>query len=250
MSGLGITLDDVAAVCLTHLDADHFHTGWVNVIPERGLRVFVEQTFKSRLIGLARRHPLENWVTAFGTAPFEPIRGVCATVTRLRHDEDGSCGFVFSASSCRVGYATDLGRAPPSLIEHFAGVDILALESNYDTAMQLASDRPAFLKSRIMNGSGHLSNEQALDAIRRIFDRGLAKEGRLPCHVVLLHRSRHCNCPDIVRSVFSADPRIESRLVLAHQREPTGWLDVVPRAPLPGEQLMLSWTGPVNAPAI
>jgi hypothetical protein len=36
--------------------------------------------------------------------------------------------------------------------------------------MQIDSPRPWFLKQRIMGGSGHLSNEQAFDAVRTILN--------------------------------------------------------------------------------
>jgi hypothetical protein len=109
--------------------------------------------------------------------------------------------------------------------------------------MQLDSARPWFLKNRIMGGRGHLSNEQALDAVRAILDRSEQQQSRLPRHIVLLHRSRQCNCPKRLRDLFSADPRIIGRLTLAEQFEPTGWLRVHPRLmPLVGEQLTMAFS--------
>ncbi|MEY2716643.1 MAG: putative metallo-hydrolase YycJ, partial [Planctomycetota bacterium] len=116
-----------------------------------------------------------------------------------------------------LGLATDLGRASGALIEAMRGVDILAIESNYDRDMQLASDRPAFLKDRIMGGKGHLSNEECIEAVRAIaWPRG-------PEHVVLLHLSRDCNCPDLVRSLWKAAlPELEPRLTIARPFDPIG----------------------------
>src|SRR5205823_4445181 len=116
-----------------------------------------------------------------------------------------------------------------------------ALESNYDPQMQLTSARPWFLKQRIMGGAGHLSNDQALSAIQRILDHAQATNTRLPSHIVLLHRSRQCNCPKLVLKLFSKDARIAPRLSLSHQYERTEWLR--PRAvkASPQEQLTLQW---------
>jgi phosphoribosyl 1,2-cyclic phosphodiesterase len=105
-------------------------------------------------------------------------------------------------------------------------VDLLAIESNYDPPMQLRSKRPLFLKRRIMGDAGHLSNEQAFEAVRRILDR--SPDGS-PRHIVLLHRSRQCNCPQTVREVFARDGRIAARLTLSDQRRPTRWFEVVAR---------------------
>ena len=103
--------------------------------------------------------------------------------------------------------------------------------------MQVDSARPPFLKRRIMGGHGHLSNFQALAAIRKLLDR----TRRLPDHIVLLHRSQECNCADLVRQLFSTDQRIASRLTLAQQDERSPWLGRTNRRQYVGEQLTLDF---------
>ncbi len=103
--------------------------------------------------------------------------------------------------------------------------------------MQEMSGRPWFLKRRIMGGKGHLSNRQALAAVQQILDRGQ----RLPDHIVLLHRSRQCNCPELLRALFSKDRRIGPRLTLAEQFERTPWLRRKALQVWTGEQLMLAF---------
>jgi hypothetical protein len=88
-----------------------------------------------------------------------------------------------------------------------------------------------------MGGRGHLSNLQALTAIRKLLDR----TRRLPDHIVLLHRSQECNCPDLVRELFSNDRRIASRLTLAQQHERSPWLGRTNRRQYIGEQLTLEF---------
>ena len=141
------------------------------------------------------------------------------------------------ASSCALGYATDLGHVPSYFFDRFRDLDCIALEANYDPQMQVDSARPSFLKRRIMGGHGHLSNLQALAAIRKLLDRSR----RLPDHIVLLHRSQECNCPDLVRQLFSTDRRIASRLTLAHQHERSPWLGRTNRRHYVGEQLTLDF---------
>jgi hypothetical protein len=63
----------------------------------------------------------------------------------------------------------------------------------------------------------------------------------LPEHVVLLHRSRHCNCPDLLRALFSRDARIAPRLTLTEQFHRTEWIRPGNSRPLAGEQLRLAW---------
>jgi len=93
------------------------------------------------------------------------------------------------------------------------------------------------LKQRVMGNAGHLSNDQALAAIRQV----LARSRRAPRHVVLLHLSRQCNCPKLVRRLYDRRPDIAGRLCLASQSRRTEWLrlDRRPaRAPV-GEQLAI-----------
>ena len=103
--------------------------------------------------------------------------------------------------------------------------------------MQADSSRPSFVKRRIMGGRGHLSNLQALAAVRKL----LSRTRRLPDHIVLLHRSQECNCADLVRQMFSTDRRIASRLTLAQQHERSPWLGRTNRRHYIGEQLMLDF---------
>jgi phosphoribosyl 1,2-cyclic phosphodiesterase len=240
MNGTGVAIGDVRAICLTHLDHDHFSANWLRTIIKLGIRLFCHESRRDALAFEASFAQVDVPIETFNGQAFEPIDGLRFHAIKLAHDECGSHGFVIEGFGCRVGWATDLGHVPATLIDRFCGVDVLALESNYDPEMQLRSGRPWFLKQRIMGGRGHLSNEQAFTAIRMILDRCKSHLRRLPQHIVLLHRSQECNCPDLVRRLFERDPRVARRLILADQFERTGWLSVdVNRRALVGEQMSL-----------
>ena len=232
---------DVAAVCLTHLDRDHINSGWFGTLHRRGVPVYCHAGRVDDVRALAARYGAALEVRPFGAEAFEPLAGLSATPLSFDHDADGSHGFLLAGSGGRVGYATDLGHVPIDLVEHFCDLDLLAIESNYDQRMQVDSPRPWFLKRRIMGGQGHLSNEQAYDAVRRVLNRCQARGAALPEHIVLLHRSRQCNCPDLLRVFFSRDERIAARLVLAEQDERTDWLRVTREQPFVGGQMELAW---------
>jgi phosphoribosyl 1,2-cyclic phosphodiesterase len=245
MDGTGASPLDIRAICLTHLDRDHFSPGWLTTILKRGIRLFVH---RSRREGLLRRieqlgFPVDlgPQVVGFDGHEFKPVEQLKLHSIPLAHDRDGSHGFIIEGFGCRIGYATDLGRVPPMLIERFEALDVLALESNYDPEMQRISGRPIFLQSRIMSGRGHLSNGQAFEAICQILDRCERRRSRLPSHIVLLHRSQQCNCPKLVRQFFSRDRRIAPRLALAEQYERTHWIRPRAMRPLVGEQLSMIW---------
>lgn len=242
MTGTGVAVADVSAICLTHLDRDHFNFNWLSTIDRNGVRLFCHANRAGELASLARARGFDPTIETFDGDGFVPADGVCFQPIHLPHDRAGSHGFIIEGFGCRLGYATDLGRVPPELVERFADVDLLAIESNYDPRMQADSPRPWFLKRRITGGRGHLSNEEALAAVRAILDRRQSRGRRPPAHIVLLHRSRQCNCPHLVRRLFSRDARIAPRLTLAEQYERSEWLRLAPSLPpLVGEQLTLAW---------
>lgn len=245
--GTGVTLADVKAICLTHLDRDHFSPYWLPLALKHGAKVFCAASRVEVLHRIAEETLSDAFaalVTPFDAADsFETLPGLSINSIRLAHDAHGSHAFVIDGFGCRIGYATDLGKVPSALVDAFVDLDILCIESNYDPQLQLDSARPFFLKNRIMGGRGHLSNQQAFDAVKLVLDRAERASMRQPRHIVLLHRSRECNCPNRVRSLFSRDARIAPRLTLAEQYQPTEWLKVTPREkPLAGEQMLLGFT--------
>jgi len=251
----GVAVEDLDALLLTHLDRDHFTPTWLPALAKLRIPLYLAERHLAKLYRAApdaaphaRRLQHAGLIRTFSGQPFEltgrEIPRLAddqrATLSarvhplHLAHDRTGVVGFVLRNGVHRLGYATDLGRVPPALLDAFAGVDLLALESNYDPHMEAASDRPAMLKQRITGGRGHLSNEQALDAIRAICHRSPSP----PRHLLLLHLSRQCNCPRLVRDLYKHDPALAARLCLTRQHAPTPWLRVdAPAPPVVGEQL-------------
>jgi phosphoribosyl 1,2-cyclic phosphodiesterase len=239
---LGIRGTDLLAICLTHLDSDHFNARWIGPIVKHRIAVWCHA---QRAAELARRvddQAFSALIQPFNGEPFSPLWGMSCEAIRLPHDNCGSHGFVVEGHGARVGWATDLGRVEEALIARFCGLNILAIESNYDPQMQQESGRPIFLQRRIMGGAGHLSNQQAFAAVRAILDRCERGGTELPDHIVLLHRSRQCNCPRLVRRLFGQDGRIAGRLTLAEQDAPTPWLAARPQRGCIGEQWELQWS--------
>jgi len=234
LDGTGVRLTDIGALCLTHLDGDHFSLRLAPTLQRLKIPIYCHV---DKVGALALCAPeLVPFIRPFEVASFSPINGLRCDPIHFAHDHLGSHGFVIDGFGYRIGYATDLGHVPSYFFEHFCELDCIALEANYDPKMQAESSRPYFLKRRITGSHGHLSNFQALAAIRKLLDRAR----QLPDHIVLLHRSQECNCPELVRELFSADRRIAPRLTLAHQHERSPWLGRVAHHPYVGEQLTLA----------
>ncbi|MEM8834574.1 MAG: MBL fold metallo-hydrolase [Planctomycetota bacterium] len=206
LSDLGLTLDHIDHVVFTHLDNDHCRTGWIKALP-RHARFMIHRAHMGRAhrAGLLRRK-----TTPFDDGSFDVAQGVRARSVHLAHDDLGVAAlrFDFDGEASTLGYATDLGRVTQPLIDAMGGVDVLAIESNYCPVMQRESDRPSFLKDRITNGAGHLSNEESAHAVRLIE----------PKRAVLLHLSRDCNSPERAGRAHDAHA---VPITIAHHSEPT-----------------------------
>jgi phosphoribosyl 1,2-cyclic phosphodiesterase len=232
-----LTPADLDAVLVTHADHDHFHPGCAAMVERYGMAVHVHRRHRTRLVG----HGVTGrTLQLFGDEPFAVGRGDAAdpgdpadpgdSAPRIApimcaHDDTGSAAFLIEHGGARLGWATDLGRVPPRLLEQFRDLDAVAIESNYDPPRQQASGRPAFLRQRITGGAGHLANEQALDAVLAIEAASPGGLGR----VVLLHLSRDCNCPELVGELWRRRAaHLAPRLVVSEQDAPAPWVDVVP----------------------
>ncbi len=216
LDGLGLDFTRIDDVVLTHLDRDHCYPSWASALPQHAkFRIHERHRSRAKRIGLLYRRT-EVFRDGEEFSIGRSIRG-CAEL--LSHDELGVAAFRFDLPCARhgtrsLGFATDLGRPTPGLIGMLMGVDVLAIESNYCPDMQRASDRPEFLKSRIMDGAGHLSNQECLDAVHAIAPRE---------RVVLLHLSRQCNTPEVASR--GHDGAAYELIVASHDR-PTGLFGV------------------------
>jgi len=210
---MGLELHEVSDVLLTHLDTDHAHPGWTR----RPRDFHATVRLHRRQLGRAER----DGFLFTRTEPFHEedggfqlAEGVVVRVASLSHDSLGVSAFRIEFGVGTLGYATDLGRPRPELIDMMRGVDVLAIESNYCRDMQLASARPAGLKDRIMNGSGHLSNDEAARAVEQIEPRD---------HAVFLHLSRECNAPELVAAMHAG---ADYGFTIASPTEPTRWVRI------------------------
>ncbi len=212
---LGHGLDDVDAIVLTHLDSDHFYSSWAGVAPRKlatdaCVWVHASHARERRLDPLHEAGRLRT----FERDAFEPVASATFTSRLASHDAEGVATFRIRTPQGELGFLTDLGEVTDRLVEFHEGVGVLAIESNYCPRLQARSERPDFLKRRIMGGAGHLSNEQCLGATEAIGPRE---------HAVFLHLSRECNRPEIVGEMHEG---ADYARTIASAESPTRWVPI------------------------
>ena len=119
------------------------------------------------------------------------------TITPLQipHDTAEPVGFVLHDGTHQLGYFTDLGYVPETVAAAITQCDALVLESNYDPQMLHNSGRPYHLITRIQGRAGHLSNEQACEAIAASIGPNLKS-------LTLAHLSPDCNQPHLAEAMM------------------------------------------------
>ncbi len=107
------------------------------------------------------------------------------------HDAVAPCGYLLKAGGWRICIVTDTGHVTAAMLEVMQHADLLILEANHDKERLLRGPYPWHLKKRILSETGHLSNEQAAEAILRIW----RSDGMR--WLWLAHLSRTNNTPEL-----------------------------------------------------
>ncbi len=113
-------------------------------------------------------------------------RGVKFIPFTVPHDATETLGYFIDFMGDKFVFMTDLGFFPDCAIDFCRCADHLIIESNYDTDMLIRGNYPPELKLRIMNGRGHLSNDQCASALKKVYHNGLKS-------VFLCHLSENNN---------------------------------------------------------
>jgi phosphoribosyl 1,2-cyclic phosphodiesterase len=187
---VGLAVESIQAVCLTHEHDDH--TSGVAVMQRKfpwsfyanaGTAEAVEKTGKAT--GVPWKIFTTGSTFSIGDLVIEPFS--------VPHDSYDPVGFVVGSGGCKVGIVTDMGLATNVIRERLRPCRVLVLESNHDEKLLKDSKRPWSLKQRIAGRQGHLSNLQAAGLVREIAGPGLKA-------VFLAHLSRDCNRPELAEA--------------------------------------------------
>ncbi len=129
----------------------------------------------------------------------------------VSHDAVAPCGYLLSAGGCRVCVVIDSGEVTPVMLEAMHQADLLVLESNHDRERLLRGPYPYMLKQRILSSTGHLSNDQAADAVLRTWRTDSVR------WLWLSHLSRTNNTPKIaLQSMVSRLSAANANLAQVH----------------------------------
>lgn len=166
LADIGVDIDDVDAVLVTHEHMDHV-AGLPKFLEHNKKAVVFVHEKGARALDV-RVAPDMQRVIGFG-APFV-FKGVSVDFYVCSHDSAFCCGFKITenATGKSIATVTDTGFVNGGFDAFVGGCEAVVLESNYDETMLRSGRYPAALKRRIMSECGHLSNAQACELIVRL----------------------------------------------------------------------------------
>lgn len=196
LSPIGVSLDDIDAVFITHEHGDHCRALETFSKYEK-MRVFAcEETYE--LISYHKPATQKLRWTLFTSGQSFKFKSLSVSTYAVPHDVP-TVAYRIDTGRKSFVWMTDLGK-PTILAKEIAkSAQILVLESNYCPKMLEKSKRPMSLKSRISGSHGHLSNADAISILEAI-DPDFVE------HIFLAHVSKECNSVGHIAELISPLP--------------------------------------------
>lgn len=220
---IGETLDTLEAVLVTHEHGDHVKG--IGVLSRKlGTPVYLTPpTFRSLNPKLGRIEPVHH----FDSGDTLEIGRYSITSFRVSHDATDPVSFMIECDGCRLGLATDLGKATHLVRDRLQNCHALILESNYCHEMIRNSPYPPAIIQRIRSNMGHLSNADMNSLLSDLLHENLQ-------WVVAVHVSQENNSEGLVREMAERVLRGHpAKLLVADQERPSPMYTIKPTVTVP-----------------
>lgn len=222
LRALGLCVDKIDAVFLTHEHTDHIK-GLKRLMSAYRIPVYASEGTLRSLAGALK----DEYFNYGGRELMNPLRADSPTRIgslsvlpfAISHDAAQPFGYRMEGSEAlsafsgeeEAGYrhfctavATDMGYYDDSVRDHLLGLDAALIEANHDRGMLANGPYPMYLKRRIMSREGHLSNNSCGRLLSEIAGPSLKQ-------VLLGHLSRDNNTPKIALDTVESEYRAFSR---------------------------------------
>ena len=182
----GLSIESFGSILLTHDHFDHIRSIG-KYCSKLSMPVYTTETIHNAVARhgftevSACRRVLEE-------GKWNDIDGFKVRYFVVPHDATQTVGYAIVIEDRRFVIMTDIGEMTDEAVAFARQADTVVIESNYDMDMLMGGRYTYDLKMRIVQGHGHLSNDECADAIRRFIHPGLR-------NIFLCHLSENNNTP-------------------------------------------------------
>ena len=169
----GLDMDSFSAVLVTHDHLDHIrHLGSF-------CKKLCKPVYTTDVIhgALARHTFTAPTITpcrkVLPDGEWTEIAGMKVRYFIVPHDATQTVGYAIEVNGHKFVIMTDVGRMTDEAVSYARQADTVVVESNYDMDMLMGGPYTHELKMRIVQGCGHLSNDECADAVKRFWHDGL-----------------------------------------------------------------------------
>ena len=188
LADMGITLDDVDAIFITHEHSDHV-AGLNTLLRKRDIPVHMtEPSFLAFTRG--KGFEIRDKITVHPVDYQCEIGGFLVSACSVSHDSAACVSYLITAEGFSFCSCTDLGFVPDDVLRHVCQAENVILESNHDITLLKTGEYPEEIKRRIASKNGHLSNDQCSSILCKLHKAGVRR-------VLLAHVSPENNNPEL-----------------------------------------------------
>ena len=185
-----ISFDNINMVLITHDHIDHIRS--LGSFTERYKKpVFATETLHKALhTHFCTRGSLSGCVNILEEDVCYRSGDIGITAFSVPHDATQTLGYHIDFEGVKFTFLTDMGHPTDKAVKYASKANHLIVEANYDIDMLLRGPYAKSLKMRILEDTGHLSNDQTASLVRRAFHPELKS-------IHLAHLSKNNNTPKL-----------------------------------------------------
>lgn len=186
----GVSFENIIGILITHDHADHIKT--IGCLGDKfNIPVYTTETIHQGILrNRAVQASLIQSKRVIEKEQSFSIKDFTVTAFEVPHDSIDNVGYHIEFEGQTFVLITDIGCITDKIRHYASRANHLVIEANYDEYMLQTGKYPYYLKQRIGNGMGHLSNRLSAEFLASIYNEQLQ-------NIWLCHLSQDNNRPEI-----------------------------------------------------